>query len=165
MHKFGVPVIVAINRFPSDTEAELAVVDKCCREMNVPYALSEVFAKGGEGGVELAKVITEIIDKEDTSKGFAPIYSNDLTVEEKINAIATKIYGADGVTYTTAAKKALKEIHELGGDKMPVCIAKLSTLFPTMQHCWGGLPALPSPSVICGFPMARALSWPMPAIS
>ena len=124
MHKFGVPVIVAINRFPSDTEAELAVVDKCCREMNVPYALSEVFAKGGEGGVELAKVITEIIDKEDTSKGFAPIYSNDLTVEEKINAIATKIYGADGVTYTTAAKKALKEIHELGGDKMPVCIAK-----------------------------------------
>ena len=67
--------------------------------MNVPYALSEVFAKGGEGGVELAKVITDIIDKEDTSKGFAPIYSNDLTVEEKINAIATKIYGADGVTY------------------------------------------------------------------
>ena len=124
MHKFGVPVIVAINRFPSDTEAELAVVDKCCREMNVPYALSEVFAKGGEGGVELAKVITEIIDKEDTSKGFAPIYSNDLKKKKKINAIATKIYGADGVTYTTAAKKALKEIHELGGDKMPVCIAK-----------------------------------------
>lgn len=124
MHKYGVPVVVAINRFPSDTENELAVVDECCREMNVPYALSEVFAKGGEGGVALAKVITEIIDKEDTSKGFAPIYGDELTIEEKINTIATQIYGADGVTYTNAAKKALKEIRELGGDKMPVCIAK-----------------------------------------
>lgn len=124
MNKYGVPVVVAINRFPSDTEAELAVVDRCCREMGVPYALSEVFSKGGEGGIELAKVVTGIIDEKDTSTGFAPIYENSLMVEEKIEAIARKIYGADGVVYTNPAKKALKEIHELGGDAMPVCIAK-----------------------------------------
>lgn len=124
MNKYGVPVVVAINRFPSDTEAELAVVDRCCREMGVPYALSEVFSKGGEGGIELAKVVTGIIDEKDTSTGFAPIYENSLTVEEKIEAIARKIYGADGVVYTNPAKKVLKEIHELGGDAMPVCIAK-----------------------------------------
>ena len=124
MRKYGVPVVVAINRFPSDTQAELDAVDAMCREMQVPYALSEVFAKGGEGGVELAKVIMEIVDKEDTSAGFAPIYGDSLTVEEKIETIAREIYGADGVVYTNPAKKALKEIHDLGGDAMPVCIAK-----------------------------------------
>ena len=124
MRKYGVPVVVAINRFPSDTQAELDAVDALCREMQVPYALSEVFAKGGEGGVELAKVIMEIVDKEDTSAGFAPIYGDSLTVEEKIETIARGIYGADGVVYTNPAKKALKEIHDLGGDAMPVCIAK-----------------------------------------
>ena len=124
MRKYGVPVVVAINRFPSDTQAELDAVDALCREMQVPYALSEVFAKGGEGGVELAKVIMEIVDKEDTSAGFAPIYGDSLTVEEKIETIAREIYGADGVVYTNPAKKALKEIHDLGGDAMPVCIAK-----------------------------------------
>ena len=121
MRKYGVPVVVAINRFPSDTQA---AVDAMCREMQVPYALSEVFAKGGEGGTELAKVIMEIVDKEDTSAGFAPIYGDSLTVEEKIETIAREIYGADGVVYTNPAKKALKEIHDLGGDAMPVCIAK-----------------------------------------
>ncbi len=124
MRKYGVPVVVAINRFPSDTQAELDAVDALCREMQVPYALSEVFAKGGEGGVELAKIIMEIVDKEDTSAGFAPIYGDSLTVEEKIETIAREIYGADGVVYTNPAKKALKEIHDLGGDAMPVCIAK-----------------------------------------
>ena len=124
MRKYGVPVVVAINRFPSDTQAELDAVDAMCREMQVPYALSEVFAKGGEGGVELAQVITDIVDKEDTSCGFAPIYGDSLTVEEKIETIAREIYGADGVVYTNPAKKALKEIHDLGGDAMPVCIAK-----------------------------------------
>ena len=124
MRKYGVPVVVAINRFPSDTQAELDAVDAMCREMQVPYALSEVFAKGGEGGVELAKVIMEIVDKEDTSAGFAPIYGDSLAVEEKIETIAREIYGADGVVYTNPAKKALKEIHDLGGDAMPVCIAK-----------------------------------------
>ena len=124
MRKYGVPVVVAINRFPSDTQAELDAVDAMCREMQVPYALSEVFAKGGEGGTELAKVIMEIVDKEDTSAGFAPIYGDSLTVEEKIETIAREIYGADGVVYTNPAKKALKEIHDLGGDAMPVCIAK-----------------------------------------
>ncbi len=122
MRKYGVPVVVAINRFHTDTAAELAIVDDCCREMGVSYALSEVFAKGGEGGEELAKTIVETI--ETTQAHYHPLYSLDLSVEEKIDTIAREIYGADGVTYAPAAKKALAEIQKLGGDKLPVCIAK-----------------------------------------
>lgn len=124
MHKFGVPVVVAINRFHTDTDAELKVIDDCCKELGVSYALSEVFGKGGEGGIDLAKTICDVIDQSDTSCHFAPIYPIEDTVEEKINAIATKIYGAEGVSYTNQALKSLKEIKALGGDKLPVCIAK-----------------------------------------
>ena len=125
MRGYGVPVVVAINRFHTDTEAELKVIDDCCRELGVSYALSEVFAKGGEGGVDLAKTIVEVIDKNAGKESkFAPIYADTLTIEEKIQTIAQKIYGADGVQYTAAAKKALKDIRALGGDSMPVCIAK-----------------------------------------
>ncbi|MBE6731428.1 MAG: formate--tetrahydrofolate ligase [Ruminococcaceae bacterium] len=125
MHKYGIPVVVAINRFHTDTDAELQVIDSCCKELGVNYALSEVFAKGGEGGVELAKAVCSVIDgDEDTSKNFAPIYPLDITIEEKIKTIATKIYGADDVMFTAQAQKALKEIKALGGDAMPVCIAK-----------------------------------------
>lgn len=125
MHKFGIPVVVAINRFHTDTDAELEVIDSCCKELGVHYALSEVFGKGGEGGVELAKTVCSVIDgEEDTSKNFAPIYPLDITIEEKIKTIATKIYGAEGVMFTAQAQKALKEIKALGADDMPVCIAK-----------------------------------------
>lgn len=124
MQKFGLPVVVAINRFHTDTDAELKVIDDCCKELGVPYALSEVFGKGGEGGVELAKTVVNVIEENDGSQSFAPIYSSDLPLKEKIQAIATNIYGADGVQYTAAAEKNLKEIEALGGDHLPVCIAK-----------------------------------------
>ena len=124
LHKFGVPVVVAINRFHTDTDAELGVVDACCKELGVSYALSEVFAKGGEGGIELAKTVCSVIDNEDGASRFAPIYPMEATVEEKIEAIAAKIYGAEGVTYSNQAVKSLREIKALGGDSMPVCIAK-----------------------------------------
>lgn len=122
MRKFGVPVVVAINRFGTDTDAELKVIDNCCKELGVSYALSEVFGKGGEGGIELAETVCDVIDS--TKSNFAPIYPDDIPVEEKIEAIASKIYGAAGVTFTNQANKSLKEIKALGGDKMPVCIAK-----------------------------------------
>lgn len=124
MSKYGVPVVVAINRFGTDTDAELQVIDDCCKELGVRYALSEVFGKGGEGGVALAETVCRVIDENQGKTHFAPIYPDGAPVEEKIEAIAKNIYGADGVTFTNQAVKSLKEIKALGGDKMPVCIAK-----------------------------------------
>ena len=124
MRKYGVPVVVAINRFHTDTEAEIRVIDDCCRELGVPYALSEAFAKGGEGAVPLAETVVSEIDRTEGERHFAPLYADGLTVEEKIETIAHEIYGADGVVYAPAAKKALPDIKALGGDKLPVCIAK-----------------------------------------
>ncbi len=125
MHKFGVPVVVAINRFGTDTDRELEVIDRCCKELDVSYALSEVFAKGGEGGMDLAQMVCNVIEKcQDSESHFAPIYPDEAPVEEKIQAVAKNIYGADGVIFTNQAAKSLKEIKVLGGDKMPVCIAK-----------------------------------------
>lgn len=124
MQKFGVPVVVAINRFGTDTEAELQVIDDCCKELGVSYALSEVFGKGGEGGRELAETICRVIQEKENETRFAPIYPDELPVEEKIKAVSEKIYGADGVLFTKQAQKSLQEIKALGGDSMPVCIAK-----------------------------------------
>jgi len=125
MHKFGVPVVVAINRFGTDTDAELQVIDRCCKELGVSYALSEVFAKGGEGGMELAQTVCDVIERcEGCMTNFAPIYPDDATIEEKIETVAKTIYGADGVLFTKQARKSLKDIKALGGDSMPVCIAK-----------------------------------------
>ena len=125
MHKFGVPVVVAINRFGTDTDAELQVIDNCCKELEVDYALSEVFAKGGEGGKELAQAVCDVIEKcEGCQTNFAPIYPDEAPIEEKIDSIAKKIYGADSVIFTKQAQKSLKDIKALGGDAMPVCIAK-----------------------------------------
>lgn len=124
MHKYGVPVVVAINRFHTDTDAELQVVDTCCKELGVHYALSEVFGKGGAGGTELAETICRVIDENEGKTSFAPIYPIEATIEEKISAIATKIYGAKDVSFTPSALKSLKDIKALGGDALPVCIAK-----------------------------------------
>lgn len=125
MHKFGVPVVVAINRFGTDTDAELQVIDNCCKELGVSYALSEVFAKGGEGGKDLAQTVCDVIEKcEGCQTNFAPIYPDSAPIEEKIETIAKKIYGAGGVIFTKPALKSLKDIKALGGDAMPVCIAK-----------------------------------------
>ncbi len=122
MRKYGVPVVVAINRFGSDSDAELQVIDDCCKEMGVPYALSCVFEQGGEGGRELAETICKVMEEQESH--YMPIYPAEATIEEKINTIAREIYGADGVTFTSQALKALPGIRDLGGDQMPVCIAK-----------------------------------------
>ncbi len=122
MQKFGVPAVVAINRFPTDTEAELQVIDDFCKEMGVPYALSEVFAKGGEGGLLLAEKVLETLETRESH--FAPIYSLDLPIRDKIRAIAEKIYGAADISYTPAASKAIAEIEALGHGNLPVCMAK-----------------------------------------
>ena len=124
MQKFGIPVVVAINRFGTDSDAELQVIDDCCKELGVRYALSEVFAKGGEGGMELAQTICDVIDENEGKSRFAPIYPDEAPVEEKVETIAKTIYGSAGVTFSNKALKSLKEIKALGGDKMPVCIAK-----------------------------------------
>ena len=121
MRKYNVPVIVAINRFGTDSKEELEYIESYCRENGADFALSDVFGKGGEGGVELAQKVVEACVK---PSDFAPIYSLDLTVKEKIEKIATTIYGANKVNYTTAAEKAIKEVEALGADKLPVCIAK-----------------------------------------
>ena len=125
MRSFGIPVVVAINRFGSDTDAEIAVIDRCCQELGVPYALSEVFAKGGEGGIELAKAVLSVIDGPEAPENhFHQLYPLEMTIEEKIAKIARDIYGADGVEYTAGARKAMKEIESLGAAGLPVCMAK-----------------------------------------
>lgn len=121
MRKYNVPVIVAINRFGTDSEAELEFIESYCRECGAEFALSDVFGKGGEGGIELAKKVVEACEK---PSDFVPIYPLELTIKEKIEKIAAKIYGASKVNYTTAAEKAIKEVEALGADKLPVCIAK-----------------------------------------
>lgn len=121
MRKYNVPVIVAINRFGTDSKEELEYIESYCRENGADFALSDVFGKGGEGGIELAQKVVEACEK---PSDFAPIYSLDLTVKEKIEKIAATIYGASKVNYTTAAEKAIQEVEALGADKLPVCIAK-----------------------------------------
>lgn len=121
MKKYGVPVVVAINRFLTDSDAELGFIEEYCRQNGADFALSEVFAKGGEGGIDLAKKVCAAAEK---PSDFHPIYSELAPVKEKIGAIAREIYGADGADYTSQAEKSIREIEALGGDKLPVCIAK-----------------------------------------
>lgn len=122
MKKYNLPVVVAINRFVSDTEKELEFVDKHCKELDVPVALCEVWAKGGEGGEALAKEVMTQLEKE--TDNYTPLYSLDLSIKEKIETIAKEIYGADGVEFSTSAKKMLKTIDELGYGNFPVCMSK-----------------------------------------
>ncbi len=122
LKKFGVPVVVAINHFYTDTDAEIAAVKKYCEEHGAKVAFSDVFLKGGEGGIELANAVVETI--ESTKSGYKPLYDEKLTVREKLDIIAKEIYRADGVEFTSKAAKALKEIEALGLDKVPVCVAK-----------------------------------------
>ncbi len=121
MRKYQVPVVVAINRFLSDSDRELQLIEKTCADCGADFAMTEVFAKGGEGGKALAQKVVAACEK---PSNFTPIYSGQLTIAEKVETLAKEIYGADGVTYTAAAQKALKEIQALGGDRLPVCIAK-----------------------------------------
>ena len=121
MRKYQVPVVVAINRFLSDSDRELQLIEKTCADCGADFAMTEVFAKGGEGGKALAQKVVAACEK---PSNFTPIYSGQLTIAEKVETLAKEIYGADGVTYTAAAQKALKEIQALGGDRLPVCVAK-----------------------------------------
>lgn len=122
MHKFGVPVVVAINRFHTDTDAEIKVIEETCKELGVEVSLAEIFAKGGEGGIDLADKVCKTIDTKESN--FSPIYDEKLPIKEKLDIIAKEIYRADGVEYTVQAEKAIKEITDLGFDDIPICVAK-----------------------------------------
>lgn len=121
MNKYGVPVVVAINRFYTDSDEELKYIEDYCHQRGAEFAISDVFCEGGNGGVDLAKKVVEACEK---PSDFKLLYDNDLTIKEKMNRIATEIYGADKVNYTPQAEKALKDVVALGGDKLPVCVAK-----------------------------------------
>lgn len=127
INKFGVPAIVAINKFPTDTEAELNYVIKRTEELGAEAVLTEVWGKGGEGGIELAKKVVEVVETKPSN--FKPIYDSDESIKDKINKIATEIYGADGVEYTKKSEKKIKEIEKMGLDKMPICMAKTQYSF------------------------------------
>ena len=125
MHKYHVPVVVAINRFASDTDNEIAFVQEFCTEMGVEVSMCEVFAKGGEGGMDLAEKVCQTIEYcSENSVGFRKLYCSEASIKEKIETIATEVYRAEGVTYTTQAEKAIKEIEAIGFRELPVCIAK-----------------------------------------
>ena len=123
---YGLPCVVAINRFPTDTEAELKLIEDKCRELGVHVALSEVWGKGGEGGLALAEEVVRLCDQ---PNDFRFAYELDGTIAEKITQIARKIYHADGVTFTAAAQKQMKALAELGYDKLPICMAKTQYSF------------------------------------
>ena len=120
---FGVPVVVTLNQFATDTEAELTFIKNFCEERDCDFALSQVWEKGGEGGIELAKAILRTLDNKESH--YKPLYTyDDTTIEEKIETIATKIYGADKVVYTAAAARQKKRLTELGYGNLPICMAK-----------------------------------------
>lgn len=125
--KFGVPAVVAINKFPLDTEAELKAVEEACNAKGADVVLSDVWANGGEGGVEMAKKVVEICESKPAN--FAPLYDVNLSIPEKIEKIATTIYRADGVDFTSDCKKQIAELEKLGLDKMPICMAKTQYSF------------------------------------
>ena len=125
---YGLPCVVAINAFPTDTEAELKMVEEKCKEKGVNVRLSQVWAKGGEGGKTLAEEVIRLCEEEKSDR-FQFVYDLDTTIEEKLNAIATKVYRADGVVITAAAKKQIQQLTELGFDKMPICMAKTQFSF------------------------------------
>ncbi len=122
VHKFGVPAVVAINKFPTDTEAELDFLRKHCAAMGAEVVLSDVWANGGDGGVEMAKKIVEVTETKESN--FKPIYDVNSSIVEKINTIAKEVYGADGVDFTKSAQTQIKKYEDLGLDKMPICMAK-----------------------------------------
>ena len=124
MRKYGVPVVVAINKFYTDTEEEIDIIKDYCKECGAVACVSEGFAKGGEGAAELAQLVCDTIDANEATNNFHHMYDADKAIKEKIETIAKEIYGADGVIYTANADKAIKEIERLERDKLPICVAK-----------------------------------------
>ena len=133
--KYGVPAVVAINRFPTDTEAELELLRDLCKEKGIDVVLSEVFAKGGEGGMELAKEVINICENQKSD--FHTLYDVNDSIEDKMNTIATEIYGADGVDFTADALKQVRELEKLGLDRLPICVAKTQYSFTDDQKKLG----------------------------
>ena len=126
-NRYRLPVVVAINRFPQDTEAELALIREECAKLGASVALSEVWAKGSEGGVELAEAVLDAIDEKENR--FSPLYGDDLSLKEKVETVACQVYGADGVDFTPAAAKELSRLEALGFSRFPVCMAKTQYSF------------------------------------
>ena len=122
LQKFGVPVVVTLNSFISDTEAEYAYIRKFCEDRGCEFALSEVWAKGGEGGIALAEKVMETLENKPTQ--YHVLYPDEMSLKDKINTIAREIYGADGASFAPAAAKALKRIEDMGFGNLPVCMAK-----------------------------------------
>jgi len=125
---YGLPAVVAINAFPKDTKAELDLIEAKCRELGVPVALSEVWAKGGEGGVKLAAEVVALCER-GQARGFEFAYDVNLSVKKKIEAIAHRIYRADAVSILPTAQKQIDQLERLGLDKVPVCMAKTQYSF------------------------------------
>ena len=125
---YGLPCVVAINRFVQDSDAELALIEKKCKELGVNVALSEVWAKGGDGAVELANEVVRLCEEEDSS-GFRFSYEDDCSIDDKLTAITQKIYRGNNVNYTAEALKQKKQLEEMGFDKLPVCVAKTQYSF------------------------------------
>ena len=122
VQQYGVPVVVTLNSFVTDTEEEVRFVEDYCRQRNCDFALSRVWEKGGEGGIELAKQVLNTL--ENKKSDFRPLYDPDMSLDDKIKTLATRIYGADGVDYSAKAKKQMGELEKLGFGKLPVCVAK-----------------------------------------
>lgn len=131
---YGLPAVVAINRFPTDTEAELALVERKCKELGVNVALSEVWGKGGEGGIALAEEVVRLCEEPNT---FQQAYGLELSIEEKIRVIATKIYRADDISILPAARKQMEQLEQLGFGNLPICVAKTQYSFSDDQTLLG----------------------------
>lgn len=127
VNKFGVPAVVAVNQFPTDTKAELDFIIEKTKELGTVAVLAENWAKGGEGGIELAKAVIEVAEKGEAN--FKPLYDVNISIKEKIDTIAREIYRADGVDYSKAVEKKIRDIEALGLDKMPICMAKTQYSF------------------------------------
>lgn len=123
---YGLPVVVAINKFPLDTDAEIEAVEKACKERGVEVVLSDVWANGGEGGIELAEKVMELAEQDNS---FSYVYDLEDSIEEKLTKIVQKVYGGKGIELTAPAKKQLKQLEELGYDKLPICMAKTQYSF------------------------------------
>lgn len=135
LHKFKVPVVVTLNSFVTDTEAETSYIEVFCKERGCEFALSEVWEKGGEGGIALAEKVLETLEQKESN--FTPLYPDSYSLKEKIETIATEIYGADGVTYSAAAERELKKITDMGLSDYPVCMAKTQYSLSDDQHKLG----------------------------
>ncbi len=131
--KFGLPIVVAINQFPTDSSEELELVKSHCEQLGVYYAVSRVVAEGGAGGEEFARVVLDVLEKEEAK--FKPLYDWSLSIKEKLAILAEEIYGADGVVYTDKAERAIRSLTKLGYSGLPVCVAKT-------QHSISDNPAL-----------------------